>query len=142
MREALLFIHFIGLALGLGTGFSYMALGIATKNMTPAEKAPFFLRAFVLSKNGNIGLALLLLSGLGLFFLEGPANVMAAGGVYFKIKLVLFGILVCLIGYLSMLLAKIKRAGGGPLMAKIPKISPFSLMTTILIVLMAVLAFR
>lgn len=142
MREFLLFVHFIGLALGLGTGFAFMALGIATKAMPPAEKGPFFMKVFVLSRNGNIGLALLILSGVALMFLNGPAATMAAGGIWFKLKLGLVVVLSGIVGYINTLVAKIKREGGGPTMAKVPKISPFSLLTTILIVLAAVLAFR
>lgn len=142
MRDFLLFVHFIGLALGLGTSFAFFALGIATRNLPPAEKGPFFLKLTVLSRNGSIGLGLLLLSGVALFFLNGPAATLAAGGLWFKVKLGLIVILLGMVGYIDSLLARSKREGGGPAMARIPKISRFSLLTTILIVLTAVLAFH
>jgi uncharacterized membrane protein len=119
-----------------------MALGIATKNMPVSEKGPFFLKVSALSKNGSIGLALLILSGVGLVFVDGPHAILEAGGIWFKVKLALVLILCGIVGYLNMLMAQIKKAGGGPLMAKVPKISPFSLLTTLLIVLAAVLAFH
>jgi hypothetical protein len=142
MRDFLLFVHFIGLALGLGTSFAFLALGLATRNLPPAEKGPFFLKVGVLGRNGSIGLGLLLISGVSLFFLNGPASTLAAGGLWFKLKLGLIVILLGIVGYIDVLLAKSKRAGGGALMARIPKVSRFSLLTTILIVLTAVLAFH
>ena len=54
MFEVLLFLHFIGLAMGVGTSFSMLTLGIATKNMPIPEKGAFFLKAFALSRTGSI----------------------------------------------------------------------------------------
>lgn len=142
MREALLFIHFIGLGLGLGTSFSFMRLGMALKDMPIAEKAPFMLKAFALSKNGSIGLALLILSGLGLIFVSGPAATFEAGGAYFKAKLALVIVLAGLVGYMQTLQARARRENGGPVMAKIPKFGAIAQLTTLLIVLLAVLAFH
>lgn len=142
MRETLLFIHFIGLGLGLGTSFAYMALGIASKNMPMEERVPFYLKTFALSRNGSIGLLLLILSGIALMFVNGPSATFAAGGGYFHAKLALVVILSGLMGYVQSLTAKAKREKGGPAMAKILKFGPVSLLTTLLIVLMAVLAFH
>jgi uncharacterized membrane protein len=142
MRELLLFIHFIGLGLGLGTSFAFMRLGIATKDMPLAEKVPFYMRAFALSKNGSIGFALLILSGLGLMFLNGPAATFAAGRGYFHAKLTLVVILAGVVGYMQSLQARAKRENGGPALAKLPKLGPVGLGLTLAIVLLAVLAFR
>lgn len=142
MREVLLIVHFIGLALGLGTSFAYMALGIATKDMPPPERGAFYMRAFTLSRNANIGLALLIASGVALIFVNGAEATMAAGGLWFKIKLGLVVVLSVLVAIINSLVAKVKREGPGPTMAKIPKISPFALLTTLLIVITAVLAFH
>jgi len=142
MREFLLFVHFIGLGLGLGTSFSFMRLGLSMKDTPMAERAPFMLKAFVLSKNGSIGLALLILSGVGLMFVSGPAAVMEAGGIYFKAKLALVVVLSGLVGFMQTLQARARRENGGPVMAMIPKVGAIAQLTTLAIVLLAVLAFH
>ena len=64
MREAMLILHFIGLTMGLGTSFAHAFLGIAVSKMTPGEAIKFRLYSLVLSKMGNIGMGLLIFSGL------------------------------------------------------------------------------
>ncbi|HAO98770.1 MAG TPA: hypothetical protein DCQ83_01860 [Fibrobacteres bacterium] len=139
----LLFLHFVGLALGLGTNFAFMALGIATKDMALPDRGAFMLRAFALSRNGSIGLALLVLSGLGMVMYRGgfPAVAEQAGWP-FRIKLILVVILISLVGYMQVLIKRAKRDKGGPSMAKIPKLGPFALLTALGIAACAVLAFR
>ena len=142
MRELMLYLHFIGLGLAVGTGFSMMNLGIATKNLSPAEKGAFFLKAFSLSMNGNIGFALLILSGTALIFIDGPKATFEASGGFFHAKLVMVVVLAGLIGYMHSLMAKAKRENGGPVMLKIAKMGPFTLGTGLIIVLLAVLSFH
>ncbi|MCB0639038.1 MAG: hypothetical protein KDC54_20555, partial [Lewinella sp.] len=64
MREAALIIHFIGLAMGLGTSFAFMFLGIASSKMEKNDGINFMLKAMSISRMGHIGLTLLILSGL------------------------------------------------------------------------------
>ena len=142
MYGTLLFFHFIGLALGLGTGFAMLTIGIVTKDMPPQEKGPFMLRISALSKNGTLGLALLILTGLGLLFMRGAGAVFSATGGYFHAKLALVVILCGIVGYMQVLMKKAKQPGNAALMARIPKISRFSLLTVIAIVALAVLAFH
>jgi hypothetical protein len=42
MRDVFLFIHFLGLVLGIGSGFASLFLGASNKNL-PKEEAPQFL---------------------------------------------------------------------------------------------------
>ena len=143
MYELLLFLHFVGIALGVGTGFAFMALGIASKDMALPDRGAFMLRAFVLARNGNIGLLLLLVSGLGLVMKRGGlAAVGEQGGVAFKIKILLFVVLLGVVGYMDSLIKKAKRDKGGPLMAKIPKLGPVALTLSLGIIVCAVLAFH
>ena len=139
---SLLFLHFIGLALGVGTSFAMLTLGASTKDLAPEERAKFMLRAGALRKNGSIGLGLLILSGLAMFILRGPAAVMAWGGPAFHLKLTLVVILIGVFGYTQALLKKIRVAGGGPLMAKVPKLSMLMLALSVAIVASAVAAFK
>jgi uncharacterized membrane protein len=139
---SLLFLHFIGLALGVGTSFAMLTLGASTKDLAPDERAKFMLRAGALRKNGSIGLGLLILTGLAMFLLRGPAAVMAWGGPAFHLKLTLVVILIGFFGYMQVLMKKIRLAGGGPLMAKVPKLALIMLVLSVAIVLSAVVAFK
>ncbi|MDF3071562.1 MAG: hypothetical protein K0R38_7163 [Polyangiaceae bacterium] len=88
------FLHFVGLALGVGTSFAVLALGAASRDLAPEERTKFLLRAAVLRKNGSYGLALLLLTGIAMFVLRGPAETMRWGGGFLHLKLTLV-VLLC-----------------------------------------------
>ena len=138
----LLFVHFVGLALGVGTSFASLSLGAASKDLAPEERAKFLLRASVFSKNGSAGLGLLILSGLAMFIWRGPAAVMAWGGPAFHAKLTLVVILIGVFGYLQVVAKKVRLAGGGPLMGKLRTLSVTSLGLSLAIMLAAVIAFQ
>ena len=63
MREVMLIVHFIGLAMFVGTGFAFLFLEIANSKLEKQEHLKFSLRILPLSKMGKIGLALLIFSG-------------------------------------------------------------------------------
>src|SRR3954471_8187859 len=138
----LLMTHFVGLALGIGASFAAFTLRRAAAELEPAERTKFALRALAVSKNGSIGLTLLLLSGLGMFFMRGPGAVMAAGGPAFHAKLTLVVILCGVVGYSQALGKRAREAGGGPALAKLPAVSTASLLLSVAIVIAAVLAFQ
>jgi uncharacterized membrane protein len=139
---SLLFLHFIGLTLGVGTSFAMVTLGASVKDLPADERSKFMLRASALRKNGSIGLGLLILSGLAMFILRGPAAVMAWGGPALHLKLTLVVILIGFFGYLQVVMKKVRLAGGGPHMAKLPKLGAIMLGLNVAIVLSAVLAFK
>jgi hypothetical protein len=139
---SLLFLHFVGLALGVGTSFATFTLGASVKDLPPEERSKFMLRVGALSKNGSIGLGLLILSGLAMFILRGPAAVMAWGGPAFHVKLTLVVVLIGFFGYMQVLLKKVRLAGGGPVQAKLPKLGVIMLGLSLAIILSAVLAFK
>jgi uncharacterized membrane protein len=138
----LLFLHFIGLALGVGTSFAIARLGAASADMPPEERKKFMLRAGILSKNGSAGLGLLILSGVGMFVLRGPKEMLAFGGGALHLKLTLVVILCGVFGYLQTVQKKVRQAEGGPLMAKLPKLGGIMLLLSIAIVAAAVAAFK
>jgi uncharacterized membrane protein len=142
MYEVLLILHFLGLALGVGTSFALFTLGLATKELNPDERAKFMLRASALSKNGSIGLALLIASGIGFLSVRGVGAVMQWGGGAFHTKLLLVAVLIGLVGYMQVQLKKAKRAGGGPALAKLPALSRAGLAVGVAIVILAVVAFK
>lgn len=142
MYETLLFLHFIGLALGVGTGFANLALGMALKDLPPEERTKAALRNLVLAKNGSYGLLLLLLSGIGMTLLRGVSATFAWGGGAFHAKLTLVVIMIGVLGYMQALIARAKRENGGPALAKLPQVGKIMLPLGIGVVLAAVIAFK
>jgi uncharacterized membrane protein len=144
MSDTLLILHFLGLALGVGTGFANFRLGLATADMPPEERTKFFLRAFALAKNSSWGLVLLIVSGVGLMFSKygGVHAAFVVGGPAFHAKLTLVLVLVGLFGYMQMLMKRARQAQGGPTMPTIPKIGRITLAVSLGIVITAVLAFH
>lgn len=139
---SLLFLHFLGLALGVGTNLAMLTLGAAARDLSPEERAKFMLRAGALRKNGSIGLALLILTGLAMFILRGPLETLRWGGGALHAKLTLVVILIGTFGYMQVLTKKVREAGGGPLMAKLAKVSMVLLVLNLLIMTCAVIAFK
>ncbi len=138
----LLILHFIGLVLGVGTSFAMLRLGVVAKGLEPAERSQFMLRVAALSKNGSIGLALLILTGVGMLLLRGPAEIFRWGGPAFHVKLTLVVITAGLFGYMQSILKKVRDAGGGPLMAKLPKVGAALLGLGVATIIAAVVAFK
>jgi uncharacterized membrane protein len=135
-------LHFLGLAMGVGTGFAMFTLGFATRQLAPPERAAFMLRATALSRMGSIGLLLLIVSGLGMMWQRGVDVVFAWGGGLFHVKLTLVVVLIGLVGYMHALTARAKREGGAPIMGKLAIFGQLTLLVGITIVVVAVLAFR
>jgi uncharacterized membrane protein len=142
LYNIILFLHFIGLALGVGTSFATLTLGASARDMSQDERSKFMLRASVLRKNGSYGLLLLILSGVGLVVERGTKAVFAWGGPAFHLKLTLVVILIGLFGYLQVVGKKVREAGGGPLMARLRKLSLAMLVLSVAIVAAAVAAFQ
>ena len=138
----LLMLHFVGLAFGVGASFALFTLRRASAELEPAERIKFMLRALSVSKNGSYGLLLLLLSGLGMFFMRGPGATMAAGGPAFHAKLTFVVILCGLVGYSQALGKRLRVAGGGPAASTLPKVSTAILLVGIAIIVCAVIAFQ
>jgi len=139
MYDLWLVTHFLGLALAVGTGFAMLTLGLATADMPPADRGAFMRRAFALSRNGSVGLLLLIVSGVGLTLTLGLDVVMAIG--MFHVKLTLIVILIGVFGYMQVQMRKAK-SGDAAAMARIPMIGRIMLLLGIGIVTVAVLAFH
>lgn len=140
MYGVLLFLHFVGLAMGVGTSFAMFTIGLSVGKMQPADRGPFYAKVSVISKNGSIGLLLLLLSGAGML-LARPGLFSAAGGL-FHAKLAVVAVMVALVGYMQVLMRKAKREGGGPAMALLPKLGRIGLLLSLIVVALAVAAFH
>jgi uncharacterized membrane protein len=141
MYDVLLIFHFLGLALGVGTSFAMFTLGFAARDLEGEERGKFMRRVSLLSKNGSVGLTLLILSGLGFLAVRGTSSVFAWGGGAFHTKLLLVVILAGLFGYSQVLLKRV-RQGNTAVMATLPKLGRIMLLISIGIVICAVLAFH
>lgn len=144
MREAMLVVHFLGLAMGLGTSFGFMFLGMATAKMEKEEAAKFMATALKMGRMGHIGLVLLLLSGGYLMTASGInrwSTLLDSGNHLLLTKLILFIVLGGLIGVIS---SKSKKVGKGDYeqLNSIKKLGPLAMLTGIAIVVLAVLYFR
>jgi uncharacterized membrane protein len=142
MQDLFLVLHFIGLALGVGTSFAMMRLGIVTKDLPPPERAAFYKHALSLSKNGSLGLGLLIVSGLCMLFTRGVSTVFAAGGPAFHVKLTLVLIMIGLFGFSQVLIKRIREKQDQNASATMTKLGPAMLLTGLGIVVSAVLAFH
>ena len=142
MYTTLLFLHFIGLALGVGSGLAAFTLGITNRELPPAERASFFLKLRGLSQNGSYGLLLLLATGTGMLFTRGIRETFVWGGPAFHAKLTLVLVFTGVFGYQQVLMKRAREAGGGPAMTQIPVVGRILLALSTAIVLTAVLAFH
>jgi uncharacterized membrane protein len=144
MLDLWLILHFIGLTLGVGTGFAMMTLGLSTKDMPPADRAAFMRRASVLSKNGSIGLLLLIVSGVAMVLNYG-LEAMRLWGPMFHVKLTLVTILIGVFGYMQVQLRNSRSADpavAAAAGARMNVVSKVMLLLGVSIVITAVLAFH
>jgi hypothetical protein len=142
MNETLKIIHLLALALGVGASFAMLTLGLASKQLAADERAKFMLRAAAVAKNGSIGFGLLVLSGLAMLFVRGPAVVMHWGGPAFHAKLTLVLVFAGVLGYFQVVLKRARIAGGGPGLQTAATLGRVLLALGIAIVALAVIAFK
>jgi uncharacterized membrane protein len=138
MRDIMLIIHFIGLAMGLGAGFANLFLGMVTSKMPPEEARAFALKTMELRKMGYIGISLLVLSGL---YLMSPYWRILPTTPLLIAKLLLVAVLIGLISLMTKAGDKFK-AGDPSQMKLLKPLSRIALITTLVIVILAVSVFH
>jgi uncharacterized membrane protein len=139
MRDAMLIIHFIGLAMGLGTSFGFMFLGIASAKMPADEAQKFNVNSFALSNMGHVGLLLLIVSG---GYLMTPYWGSLSENPLLIAKLTLVVVLGTLIGIISANARKAKAGDADKYLKKIRPLGMISLLTALTIVILAVNVFH
>lgn len=139
MREVMLIAHFLGLAMGLGTSFAFFFLGMARSKMEKEEGKKFALNALAMSRMGHIGLALLILSG---GYLMTPYWVLLGSRPLLIAKLLLVLGLVFTVSLQSVYAKRAKKGDSKANLKKIATLGRISLLSTIAIVILAVLIFR
>lgn len=139
MRDLMLIVHFIGLAMALGTGFANLFLGVVASKLEPAEKGSFMSKTLILGRMGQIGLVLLILSG---FYLMTPYWGALSSMPLLRVKLILVFLLVILVTVIILKVRKSKKEGNPALLAKIKPIGIMNFLLGVTIVVLAVLIFH
>ena len=139
MSEVMLIIHFIGLSMALGTGFANLFLGSVAAKLTPPERGSFMSKTMVLGRMGQIGLGLLLLSGLAL---ATPYWSKISEMPFLIAKLSLVTVLLITVSYITVLVNKFKKQPDPALIAKIKPLGILNFLLGITIVIIAVLTFH
>ncbi len=139
MRDVMLIVHFIGLAMGLGTSIAFMFLRIASSKMEEKEAQTFRLNTFALTKMGNIGIVLLIISG---GYLMTPYWTILFATPLLIAKLVLVLALAAFIGIIGSFAKKAKKGDAEKFLKKIEPLGKLALLTALTIVVLAVFIFH
>lgn len=139
MRDFLLITHFLGLAMALGTSFTFVILKISVKSSSLAEQKQFLSRSFVISHIGALGLVLLIISGLMLLGSVWPI-IKTNGLFHTKLTLVLF--LTVLVGVSKALQKRAKNNFDSKAWVFLPKVGFGILITGLLTTVLAVKVFH
>jgi hypothetical protein len=125
--------------MGLGTSFAHAFLGIAAAKMSPEEVVKFRVHTLVLSKMGNVGIALLVISGL---YLITPFWSVLTSMPLLMTKLALVIILIMLIIAINILVKKARNADAGIHLQKMGVVGRMTLVVALTIVVLAVFVFH
>jgi hypothetical protein len=139
MREVMLIIHFIGLAMALGAGFANLFLNAVASKLEPAERGGFMSKIVILGRMGQIGLGLLILSGLSL---TTPYWKVLNEMPLFIAKLSLVSLLLISVIMILFILRKAKKQGKPALLKNVKPLGMINFVIGITIVVLAVLIFR
>jgi hypothetical protein len=139
MRDLFLVIHFIGLAMAVGTGFANLFLAAAAAKLEPAERGSFMAKTTILIRMGHTGLGLLILSG---FYLMTPHWSSLAEMPSLIAKLVLVGIQIIMVTTISLLIRKAKKQNDPTVLSKLRPLRLIIFFIGITIVIFAVMSFH
>lgn len=136
----MLILHFIGLAMGLGTAFAHAFLGFASSKLSKDEAVKLKTNTQILGRMGTIGLVLLLISGVYLILPYWNALLLLP---LLLTKLILFVVLIVLLTMINLLERKaVKMERPEVHYRKMEIIGKFALTTTLAIVVLAVMVFH
>ena len=139
MRDFMLVVHFLGLAMALGAGFSNLFLGTVASKLEPAERGKFMSRLLILGRMGQFGLALLLISG---FALITPFWKVIGEMPFLIAKLTLVGILLISVSRILYLVSKSQKENNPAVLMKVKPLGMLNFFLGISIVILAVLTFH
>jgi uncharacterized membrane protein len=135
----MLMVHFIGLAMGVGTGIANLFLGMVASKMEKPEALKFMLNTSVLGKMGMIGITLLILSG-GYLITPFWPNLAHMPTLIAKLSMVL--VLIVLLGMISITAKGLQGADPGKSVKRLKVLGPLALLTGLTIIVLAVITFH
>lgn len=135
----MLILHFLGLTMGLGTSFAHAFLGAATAKMSAEEVVKFRVHSLVLGRMGNVGIVLLVISGL---YLITPYWSILTTLPLLMIKLALVVVLAILIVMINLLAKKAMAGDAEVQLKKMEKLGKMTLLLGLTIVVLAVYIFH
>lgn len=139
MRDTMLMIHFIGLVMGLGTGFAHAFLGKTLSKMGTNEAKRFRDQIKGLSHMGTVGTLLLLISGI---YLVIPFWPVLTSFPLLILKLILFLVLAILILLMNLGAAKNLKNDNEDHLKRIEIMGKLTLIIGVAIVIIAVTIFH
>lgn len=138
LDNTLVIVHFLGLAMGLSTGFANMAMAGVMAKAAPAEKPVLARFPPVMSRIGAVGLALLWGSGIAIVMTRyGSFEILPRPFIY---KLTAVVLLTIGVGYIHVLMPKAQR-GDAAAMARIQTIGKLTAPLAIIAIIFAVITF-
>lgn len=139
MREVMLILHIIGIVMGMGTGFAHTFLGISMAKMKSDEAMKLSIQGLALTKMGNIGMILAVLSGLYLII---PYSSSLSENPLLILKLVLVFTLTVLITMINLFSTKVLNGEAAVYLKKIEKLGKICMLIDISIIILAVSVFH
>ena len=139
MRDIMLILHFIGLAMGLGTSFAHAFLGKTIAKLELSEATKFRRQIMALSQMGYTGAVLLLVSGIYLIIPYWP-TIMSLPLLI--IKLVLFLLLLVLIFLINRAAIQNLKNDTNDNLKQIAIMGKLDLLISIVIIILAVTIFH
>lgn len=135
----MLILHFIGLAMGLGTSFAHAFLGKTMADLNQRDAVKFRLQLKALNRMGTIGLLLLFVSGSYLLI---PYWGVLSTLPLLILKLVLFSILVLLIVFIKQGVKKNSENYEVDNLKRMELMGKLTLIISVIIVILAVSIFH
>jgi hypothetical protein len=141
ITRVLLFLHFLGLAMGFSTSFANMMMSGLISKAAPAERPILGRFPPLMSRIGTIGITLLWASGLGMLLSKwGGFGNLGSLPWQFHAKLTLVIVLTLLIGYIHSLERRM-RTGDTSAVARIQAVGRVAFVVALSIVALAIAAF-
>lgn len=139
MRDFMLVAHFSGLIIGAGTSFASLLLGVLSTKYDKERREQFLVSIFPLKYASNVGLSVLLISGLVLL---SPYYNVLDQMLLAIIKLCLVATLILLSTYNVTLMRKVKAGEVSENLKKLALIGKISFAISVGIVFSAVYSFH
>lgn len=138
LNQFLLFLHLVGLTLGMASGWGNLTMGKLIEEAPPAERPILGRFPPAIAKVGGVGLLLLWVTGFLLVYLKWNGF----GGLPWQFHAKLTGVvlLTANIGIIHATMAKARR-GDMAAAKRLPTLGMIATTTSLLVVLLAVLAF-